>query len=170
MKAIQGIILSLLLCSVCLAEKADEPILRTLFHKVTNENDLDSILSYQTDKSSFIANAYFGAALAMKAQYPFLPTKKLSYFSDGKNLIEKSINEKQVIENTYLRLLIQLNSPKILGYYDDIQKDIDYISLNIDSSYLSIEWKIKVLEQILLLESKEYNYLGIKEKLAKHKA
>ena len=151
------------------SQAGNNETLRNLFHKVESEEDLDKILEYQSQIKGPIADAYFGAVTVMKAQYPFFPTKKFKYFSEGTKLIEKSITEKQVVENTYLRMLIQVNTPRFLGYYENIQDDLIFIEKNIDTCPLSIKWRITLLERVLLFENHDYDYQKLKDKLAKFK-
>ena len=151
------------------SKKDDNENLRDLFDKVDSEEDLDDILEYQTKMKGTISEAYFGSVIVMKAQYPFSPIKKIKYYSEGTKFIEKSISTKKVIENTYLRLLIQLNTPRFLGYYQNIQEDITFIEQHIDTCTLSNKWRITLLEQIMLFEDEDYNYQVLKDKLAKYK-
>lgn len=158
------LILSILFVSN-INDNVDNKTIRELFHNAQSEEDLDLLLRHQVLMNGTIAKSYFGSALAMKAQYPFSPIKKYKYFLDGTKLIENSIEEQQFVENTYLRLLIQLNTPRFLGYHHNIQEDINFIENHIDGSPLAIKWKITMLEKILLFESDDYSYSGLKEKL-----
>jgi hypothetical protein len=162
-------LITILFLNIGYAQKENNEILRQLFHQENNEENLDKIIEYKTNMKGFIPEAYFGSAIAMKAQYPFSPIKKYKYFSDGTELIENSIGTNQVVENTYLRLLIQLNTPQFLGYHKNIQEDILFVEKHIDHCSLSDKWKLIFIEQILLFEHKDYDFKGIKKKLTKYK-
>ena len=148
----------------------DNALLRRLFHELENEQDLDSLLSYRNEMDNVVALSYFGSATLMKAQYPFSPFKKFEYFSEGKKMIEESILQNKNVENTYLRLIVQLNTPRFLGYYHEIEEDISFLENNIDSSLLSNTWKVTFLKKALLFESKDYDFGSLKTKLSKYKA
>ena len=143
--------------------------LRVLFHQIETEEDLDELLTYKKEENNTISEAYFGSAIVMKAQYAFFPSSKYSCFKDGTKLIENSIRNSKSVENIYLRLLIQLNTPHFLGYYKDIDEDISFIAKNINTSSLSKHWKIKILENIIQFETEKYDFSSIKNKLAKQK-
>lgn len=169
MKLLISVLFATLVLSTLPSQKEDNETLRNSFHKIDSEEDLDKILEYQPKMSGSIAESYFGSVIVMKAQYPFSPIKKFKYFSEGTKLIEKSISTKQVVENTYLRLLIQLNTPRFLGYYKNIQEDITFIEKHVDTCTLSNKWRIKILEKIMLFEDEDYNYQVLKDKLANYK-
>ncbi len=67
----------------------------------------------------------------MMAEYVYLPTTKLKYFNKGKKKIEESIlRQPDNPELRYIRLMVQMNAPSMLGYYKDIQKDLDFFVSN----------------------------------------
>tara|TARA_B100000809_G_scaffold119344_1_gene117577 strand:- start:1880 stop:2395 length:516 start_codon:yes stop_codon:yes gene_type:complete len=143
--------------------------LRILFNQIINEDDLENLLRYQKDIHTNLSEAYFGSATVMKAQYVFSPIQKYNSFKDGTKLLETSIKTSQTVENTYLRVLVQINTPHFLGYYEDITKDVSFIVENIDASTLSKEWKITFLEKIVFSESDKSDFSTIKIKLANYK-
>ena len=100
--------------------KNDLELIRSSFQEIKNEDDINSILAFQikeSDKSKInIVEAYKGAAQCMMANYVFSALSKLKNFNEGKKILEASISENKDVENVYLRLLIQLNLPKILSY------------------------------------------------------
>jgi hypothetical protein len=169
MKLLISILFVTLVIRSLLAQNEVNEFLRTSFHKIENEEDLNKILEHHLDTKNVVAESYIGAITVMKAQYPFSPIKKFKYFSEGTKLIENSISTKQLVENTYLRLIIQINTPRFLGYYENIQQDITFIEKHIDTCNLSIKWKITVLEQVILFEDDDYNYHLLKQKLANYK-
>ncbi len=89
------------------------------FHKILGKQDLNKDMRML---------GYSGVSTCLLAKYAFLPTTKLTFFKDGKNLIEKSIvaapNE---VELRFLRLSIQINAPAILGYKEHIEQDKQFV-------------------------------------------
>ena len=59
---------------------------------------------------------------------------KFKYFNKGKALLESSINNNSSsIELRFLRYSIQVNLPRILLYYQDIEKDLNFVQQNLKS-------------------------------------
>ena len=143
--------------------------LRILFHQIENEADLDRVLNFSNDTINTTSQAYLGSMTVMKAEYAFLPTKKYSYFKEGTTILENSIKDTKSVEKIYLRLLIQLNTPQFLAYYENITQDVNFIVNNIGRSQLPKDWKIVFLEDIILLENDNYDFSELKKQLAKCK-
>ena len=58
------------------------------------------------------------------AKHVINPFSKLSYFSKGKQLLEKTIEaDAKNVELRFLRFAVQTNLPSFLGYKEHIQKD-----------------------------------------------
>ncbi len=69
---------------------------------------LISILQSYNENNNALFAGYKACATMMMANYAFSPLRKLSYFSKGKNLLEKSIIiQKENIELRFLRFMIQ---------------------------------------------------------------
>jgi hypothetical protein len=74
---------------------------------------------------------YEGALLMRKAGLKGGPKEKLSLFKSGHIKLEKAISkDEKNIEYRFLRIIIQENAPKVLGYHFDLEKDSDYIRKN----------------------------------------
>jgi hypothetical protein len=68
--------------------------------------------------------AYEGALLMRKSGSQKTPGQKLSMFKQGYKLLEAAISkEPSNIEYKFLRLMIQENAPKIVGYNKNIADD-----------------------------------------------
>ncbi len=81
-----------------------------------------------------IYKGYHGAALTLKAAFSWNPFNKISYFNKGRKMIDEAIlEEPENIELRMIRLSIQTNAPKIVGYYKNIDDDKDFIINNIKS-------------------------------------
>lgn len=82
------------------------------------------LLQGYNEKNNPLLAGYKASATMMMANYVFNPFRKLSNFTSGKSLLEKSIEAD--IGNIELRLLrfnIQTNAPSFLGYSGSIRKD-----------------------------------------------
>lgn len=75
-----------------------------------------------------ISQAFTGALEMRKAGLLKLPIDRLKLFKHGNRKLEAAI--KADVENAefrFLRLIIQEQTPAILGYKDDLEKDKDYL-------------------------------------------
>ena len=62
--------------------------------------------------------------------------KKMSWFNDGKEHLEKSIaNDPQNLELRFLRLTIQTNMPSFLGYGESKQTDKVFVLQNLEKAH-----------------------------------
>ena len=90
----------------------------------TSCGKLEKLLVPYNEVNNPTLAGYKACATMMKAQYAFNPISKLDYFSNGKNLLERCIeNEKENIELRYLRFTVQCNAPSFLGYKKSIEED-----------------------------------------------
>ncbi|MDY8138421.1 hypothetical protein [Aquimarina sp. 2201CG5-10] len=125
-----------ILCFVYTLPEIDINDIRTSF-KHSHESEVQAEQFYEiTEKAvkeeKAIYTAYHGAALTLKAAHCNF-FSKLSYFKKGKKLVEKAIEEEpDNIEIRMIRLCIQYNVPKILGYYKEIESDKDFILTHVD--------------------------------------
>lgn len=92
--------------------------------------------------------AYFGVATAMYAELVSNPADKLSYFSQGKDKIEKAIaNDYWNEELRFLRYSVQDKAPWMLQYHDKLEEDSYYIYLSLASGKTNKTkafWKIVI--------------------------
>ncbi|WP_025743161.1 hypothetical protein [Aquimarina pacifica] len=107
-------------------------------YKICNESKENAEAFYELtekalEKEGAIYKGYHGAALALKASFSWNPISKLSYFNKGRKLIDTAIQfDPEDIELRLIRLSIQSNVPKIVGYYHNIEEDRNFIVANID--------------------------------------
>ncbi|MFD2561932.1 hypothetical protein [Aquimarina rubra] len=86
--------------------------------------------NYQNDP---VLSAYYGCALTLKASFSEKRGDKISFFKQGKKLIESSIEtDPNNIELRMIRLSVQSNAPRIIRYYKEIDEDKNYLIKNID--------------------------------------
>lgn len=99
-----------------------------------NLDKIDSLLSAIQEITLKEKGAYEGALLMKKADLIKGPGKKLSVFKEGHELLERAINDdKTNAEYRFLRLIIQENAPKILGYNNEVATDSLHILENINT-------------------------------------
>lgn len=115
-----------------------------------------------TKKDDIRLVAYKGAAITLKARYEKGAKQKSETFKKGVEWVEYAIENKPLdMEVRFVRLSIQQNSPKFLGYNKEIESDKNYILTNfntiqskdfkaylksyiLDSNYFTQEEKSKV--------------------------
>ena len=132
--------------------------LRQNFQEINSEDDIEQIMEMSIDPddpSARTAKAYQAASTCMMAEYCFSPIKKLKYFNLGKTSLEKLIAEQKTAENVYLRLLIQLNSPKLLNYYKNVDQDIAYLEAELPSAKIDVEYKYTMIRNLVTLADKD---------------
>ena len=109
-----------------------EKVVRDLFKKAAKEESscktLVSILEKYNEKNNPLMAGYRACATMMLANYTFFPINKLQKFSEGKDLLEKSIkSDPENIELRFLRFTVQNKSPNFLGYNKEIDGDKTFI-------------------------------------------
>src|SRR5690606_25816949 len=72
--------------------------------------------------------AYNGAVSTLKAKFAKEKNEKKEFFKEGVSLIESAVTaEPSNIEIRYIRLSVQENSPKFLGYHKNIEQDKEFV-------------------------------------------
>jgi hypothetical protein len=100
---------------------ADKEVCKEMIDKLENSEDAVHI-------------AYLGAFQAIWAKHTDNPFKKLGTFRRGKNNIEKAIAlDPSNAEVRFIRMSVQLNAPKFLGYSSNIEEDRKFIRANRDA-------------------------------------
>lgn len=101
------------------------------YYQVMENGNIESVdkqLRIIESNTGINKEAYAGAMLMKKAGLVKGAGKKLNVFKDGHKKLEAAIEkDKENAEWHFLRLLIQENAPKILGYRSDIDKDATLI-------------------------------------------
>lgn len=93
--------------------------------------NLELELENVDSSSSSLLLAYKGAILTLQAKFSKSKSDKKKYFKEGVSLIENAIQaDDSNIEIRYLRLSVQENSPKFLGYHKNIEEDKEFILKN----------------------------------------
>ena len=138
---------------------------REVFHRPVSEANIQEVLGIPaTGPSAQTVKAYQAVSRTMMAEFVTSPFTKLSYFKKGKNQLETIIASNKSFETVYLRLLIQLNVPSILGYYSQIESDLDYFYSNFNSSPIDTPTK-QLFKETVLKTAKIEEYPSQKSKI-----
>lgn len=132
--------------------------LRKVFQQIQSEEDIEKIIELpidSNDPNGLDARAYQAASTCMMAEYVFSPIKKLKYFNHGKTFLENLIEEQKSAENVYLRLLIQLNIPRILNYHKNIEEDIAFLEAELPKAKIDIDYKHTMIRNLVTLADKD---------------
>ena len=131
----------------------DLELIRAAFQDIEKEEDVKSIIDFKiidTIKANInVLKAYKGAAQCMMAAYVFSPVAKLRNFNEGKKILEGSIMDNRNVENIYLRLLIQLNVPKILEYHKSIDEDILFLNEHLPKEPIDMAYKNLMIQNLV---------------------
>ena len=126
---------------------------RQIFHSSKNMEDLQKIIDLSPDASKEFdlqtINAYKAVSETMLAEHTFSVFSKLKHFNNGSKKLDAIIDKSPNAENRYLRLLVQLNVPRMLNYYDMINEDIDFIDQRLNTEISSIRDKRLFKETLL---------------------
>jgi len=94
-----------------------------------NTYELYKVLSPITESEAPELVAYKGAATTLMAKYAAGIKAKKAYIREGKRLIEYAIELfPSNIELRYIRLSVQENAPKVMGYKGQITEDKEFIT------------------------------------------
>ncbi|SHI61248.1 hypothetical protein [Pseudozobellia thermophila] len=129
---------ALFFLSVCLIgtySSVDLEKIRKAYQRVegneTSIKDLYETLEPVKKQDRALLVAYKGAATTMMAKFAKGIKDKRTFFNEGKELLEFSVNaEPSNVEIRCIRLSVQENAPKILGYTKNIDEDRTYIIKN----------------------------------------
>src|SRR5579864_7200450 len=95
---------------------------------------VDAQISELNSAPGDVKNAFLGAMIMRKAGIGGNPASKLKLFKQGHKLLEEAIaRDPNNAEFRFLRLIIQENSPGILGYKNEEQKDSEFIRKSYNS-------------------------------------
>lgn len=127
---------------------------RNQFLEVSSLEQVDSFIKILEKNPSVEAEGYYATMLLMKSKFVKFPITKYNYFKKGKKQLDSLINNnKNNVEIRYLRFLLQSEMPKFLGYYKNIENDYWLIINGIEASKLKSDFKIKILNNMLLVNN-----------------
>lgn len=109
--------------------------------------------------SELAFTSYKGAIMASMASYTKNKQEKINLFNQGKKMLEDAISKDTAnVESRFLRLTIQTNCPKVLGYHKHIEQDKAFVLDN----YNTI--KDKTLKQMIAAFLMDSKFVTEKEK------
>lgn len=92
---------------------------------------LDDALANVDSSGKSLSLAYKGAVLTLKAKFSKKKSDKKDFFKEGVSLIESALKaDASNIEIRYIRMSVQENSPRFLGYHKNIEDDKEFILKN----------------------------------------
>lgn len=134
------------------AQKINIESLRNDYYKVDSDSSICSKLYTKVKNETFESNVAFGykgAIFCAMAGYSKNKQEKFKLFNEGKKQLEQSIkNDSTNLELRFLRLTIQLNCPKALGYGSKIETDKKFLLNNIHTEKNSLVKK-RIVEFLL---------------------
>lgn len=96
-----------------------------------NTQQIDVQLNALKSVSGTEREAFEGALLMRKAGTLTIPAKRLAMFKQGYKKLETAISKSPAnVEYKFLRLMVQENAPRSLGYYKTINQDSKYVKDN----------------------------------------
>ncbi|MEI5983863.1 MULTISPECIES: hypothetical protein [Sphingobacterium] len=116
------------------AQKLDLNAVRNDFNKgVKDEKLCKRYLDLLDDQADTPVERGYAAAFHMfMAKHTSNPFKKMGFFKDGRDRLEKELKSNpNNVELRFIRLSIQYHIPKYLGYHDAIKGDKDYLKNNL---------------------------------------
>ncbi len=101
---------------------------RLMFHQAGSSQkvceELIELLKPYDELNNPLLLGYRAGATMLTAKHLFNPFSKLSYFKDGKQMLERAIQANQKnVELRFLRYTVQTNVPSFLNYSSSKEKD-----------------------------------------------
>ncbi|WP_435137059.1 hypothetical protein [Formosa sp. A9] len=123
--------------------------IREQYHLVQTENQLELFLDTLDAVECDDKTPYLASAIMRKAEFTSWPLKKISYFKEGKNMLEDFIlKHPKHLEARYVRVLTQHSIPKFLGYSSNIDEDLQFINTHLETAELPENYKLQISETI----------------------
>lgn len=118
-----------------IAKGQDLKIIRAQYPEAVKSSEaaskLEAELSRIDNSSKPVLLAYKGAVLTLKAKFAKKKSDKKEFFKEGVALIESAVSaDASNVEIRYIRMSVQENSPKFLGYHKNIEEDKGFILKN----------------------------------------
>ena len=113
-----------------------DQIRKTYLESAKNEENIQKLISTCEDykpKNDSIIYAYRTVADLMLIKYKYNPFYKLKLFTEYSRKLDLIVkNNFNNIEIRFLRYCVQKQTPRFLGYNDDLELDYQFIVQNID--------------------------------------
>ncbi len=139
---------------------------RNQFPEISSEEQAENFIQQLTNDTSPEAKGYVAAMNFMKSRFVKNPFTKLKFFKIGKNELDTVIlKHPKNIEMRYIRYLMQKQIPVFLGYNENIDEDFSLIVNEIVESDYSNMFKLKIINNMLLVSNLTGNEKEILTKL-----
>jgi len=133
--------------------------IRLEFQEIQDKADIERILAFDyynaKEAEQEMIKAYQAAGTCMRANYETSPISKLKYFNEGKKDLDELIRTGKEVENIYLRLLLQLNVPRLLNYNKNIEEDMAFLDTSLAKSPIDLSYKKLMIENLIRVADKE---------------
>lgn len=97
-------------------------------------SQMEGTLTNIKSGDNVVLMAYKGAVSALNAKFSKQKNEKKKFFKAAIVLIEDALKmDPKNIEIRYIRLSVQQNSPKFLGYHKNIEKDKEFVLTNYEN-------------------------------------
>jgi hypothetical protein len=131
------IIISFFLITICNAQINNlDQIRKTYLESAKSEENIQKLISTCEDyksKNDSIIYAYRTVADLMLIKYKYNPFYKLKLFTEYSRKLDLIVkNNFTNIEIRFLRYCVQKQTPRFLGYNDNLELDYQFIIQNID--------------------------------------
>jgi hypothetical protein len=127
---------------------------RNQFPRINSLEEAELHMELLENEKGTNCKAYYAAMLFMKSKYVKFPLTKYSYFKKGKTALDVLVKENKTnIEMRYIRFLFQNQMPAFLNYDKNLEEDYSVITEGIEKSDLSIQFKHKILNNMLLVKN-----------------
>ena len=128
--------LSILITSIFLVSPRLSEVRKNYVVAVNNKEvtfQLNEELSKINKQDDKILVAYKGSVLTLMAKFTKTSKDKKAFFKEGASLLEYAVSEdSNNIEIRYLRLGVQENAPKVVGYRKNKEEDKQFILDHLD--------------------------------------
>lgn len=127
---------------------------RNQFPGINSLEEAELHMELLENENGTACKAYYAAMLFIKSKYVKFPLTKYSYFKKGKIALDVLVKENKTnIEMRYIRFLFQNQMPAFLNYDKNLEEDYIVITEGIEKSDLSIQFKHKILNNMLLVKN-----------------
>jgi hypothetical protein len=149
------VFLLLLFSTFNLSSSCDIEQIRSTFFSIEEESEIVNYIELCNESDCQESQYYKAVAIMWKASYTYWPHQKFSYFTEGRDMLEDLIKTyPDDTELRFLRYIVQVNTPRFLGYYSNTEKDLIFINSNLNNEDYSESHKELIRETIDFVNNK----------------
>lgn len=145
-------IIALLFLAMSSSEmNCDQQALVHEFHELSSRKEEAFFIERYTSSTDPSVRAYVLSLEMKKAEYAFNPIQKLRLFSKSRDELDRMIDSfPSNIHLRYIRLLVQENCPRILGYTENLEEDRSFLRKALSSDGFCTYMDRYIMEQTSL--------------------